>query len=112
MIKDILAHSYTPDSFNNTFTSHGSSTSKTLFGKTGDINKNNDRLKFALISIRFPTNYDEERALDGHPTIFLKIIHYAVFGYSPIVKSHLFVDNSVDRDVVHLNDYKFMQKTL
>lgn len=34
---------------------------KGLISRAGDLNKNNDRLKFALCSIRFPEAYEEER---------------------------------------------------
>mmetsp|Transcript_24067 Transcript_24067/g.32795 ORF Transcript_24067/g.32795 Transcript_24067/m.32795 type:complete len:157 (+) Transcript_24067:27-497(+) len=113
MIKDILAHSFTKDSIHNSFSNmSGGSPCRSLVGKTGDINKNNDRLKFSLINIRFPSVYDEEKALVGHPTIFLKILHFSLFSYSPVVKSHMFLQHNVDRDIVHLNDYKFMQKAL
>lgn len=44
----------------------------------------------------------------GHPTIFLKVLHYALFGSSPTVKQHLF-DNGVNPDTVHLNDIKFFK---
>ena len=48
------------------------------------------------------------RAQAGHPTQFLKIIHYAIFGSSPIVRDHLFA-NGIDKDVIHLNDMKFFK---
>ena len=32
---------------------------KSLISRAGDMSKNNDRLKFALVSIRFPEAYDE-----------------------------------------------------
>lgn len=32
---------------------------KSLISRAGDLCKNNDRLKFALVSIRFPEAYDE-----------------------------------------------------
>jgi len=33
---------------------------KSLISRAGDLQKNNDRLKFALCSIRFPEAYNEE----------------------------------------------------
>ena len=44
----------------------------------------------------------------GHPTVFLKVLHYALFGSSPTVKQHLF-DNGIDPDTIHLNDIKFFK---
>ena len=32
-----------------------------LLSRAGDLVKNNDRLKFALVGIRFPQKYDEEQ---------------------------------------------------
>ena len=48
------------------------------------------------------------RAKEGHPTQFLKILHYALFGSSSVVREHLFA-NGVDRDIIHLNDMKFFK---
>ena len=33
---------------------------KGLIGRAGDKSKNNDRLKFALVNVRFPQAYDEK----------------------------------------------------
>ena len=51
-----------------------------------------------------------DRAKEGHPTQFLRVLHYAMFGCSGIVREYMF-SNGVDRDIVHLNDLKFF-KTL
>lgn len=40
--------------------------------------------------------------------MFLKILHYALFGCSKTVKGYLFA-NGVAPDTIHLNDYKFMK---
>ena len=40
--------------------------------------------------------------------MFLKILHYCLFGCSKTVKAYLFA-NGVDPDTIHLNDYKFMK---
>ena len=48
------------------------------------------------------------RAKLGHPTIFLKVLHYALFGASQSVKAHLFA-KGVDPDTIHLNDMKFFK---
>lgn len=55
--------------------------------------------------INFVLNF---RAKAGHPTIFLKALHYALFGASNVVKKHL-LDSGIDPDTVHLNDYKFFK---
>jgi len=44
----------------------------------------------------------------GHPTIFLKCLHSALFGASQSVKQFLF-SKGVDPDTVHLNDLKFFK---
>jgi hypothetical protein len=51
------------------------------------------------------------RAKQGHATVFLKIIHYAMFAASPSVRDHLFA-NGVDPDTEHLNDLKFLTRIL
>ena len=43
--------------------------------------------------------------------MFLKIIHYALFGSSPSVRDYMFA-NGVDRDTVHLNDVKFFKSVM
>ena len=43
--------------------------------------------------------------------MFLRILHYALFGASKVVKKHLF-SKEVDPDTVHLNDYKFFKQVL
>lgn len=47
--------------------------------------------------------------MDGHPTIFMKILHFAVFYASSNVKNFLY-SHEVDPDTIHLNDFKFMEK--
>jgi hypothetical protein len=51
------------------------------------------------------------RALDGHPTIFMKILHYAVFYASGSVRNFLY-SKEIDPMTIHLNDYKFMEKIM
>ena len=48
------------------------------------------------------------RSKEGHPTQFLRILHYALFGYSSPVRDYIF-ESGVTRDVVHLNDLKFFK---
>lgn len=47
------------------------------------------------------------RAYKGHPTQFMKIMHYSIFVMSPSVKKYL-IEKGVDPDTVYLNDFKFM----
>ena len=43
--------------------------------------------------------------------MFLKVLHYALFGCSTAVKQYLF-QNGVDPDTIHLNDYKFFKAVI
>ena len=43
--------------------------------------------------------------------MFLKILHFGLFGVSKTVAQWLY-SKGVDRDTVHLNDYKFMKQVL
>ncbi len=49
------------------------------------------------------------RALQGHPSQFMKIINYSLFVASSSVKTYLF-SKGVDPETVYLNDLKFMKK--
>lgn len=51
----------------------------------------------------------QTRAIEGHPTQFMKIIHYALFVLSPSVKKYL-IKKGVDPETVYLNDYKFVER--
>ena len=44
----------------NTSSCKGFNAMKPLVSDVGDIQKTSDKLMFALISIRFPSNYDED----------------------------------------------------
>ena len=48
--------------------------------------------------------------MDGHPTIFMKILHYALFYSSSYVKNYLY-SKEIDPNTIHLNDFKFMERT-
>lgn len=64
---------------------------------------------FCLLSLYLSNDFVTFfRAKDGHPTMFLKIVHYALFGSSPSVRDYMF-SNGVDKDTVHLNDLKFFK---
>ena len=43
--------------------------------------------------------------------MFLKILHYALFGSSTAVKKYIF-NAGVDPDTIHLNDYKFFKAVI
>jgi len=64
---------------------------------------------FALISLKFPACYDETSAMDGHPTIFMKILHYVLFYSSTAVRNYLY-SHEIDPMTIHLNDFKFMER--
>ena len=67
MIKDLLAHKFTPGnpSYGLIFIEHRKSefhskVLKSLISRAGDLSKNNDKLKFALHSINFPESYNQD----------------------------------------------------
>ena len=64
---------------------------------------------FALIKCRFPGQYDEQQAMDGHPTMFMKILHYVLFYSSNLVRNYLYL-KEIDPLTIHLNDFKFMER--
>eukprot|EP00347_Sterkiella_histriomuscorum_P013163 403365769 len=117
MIKDLLQYKF-GDS-NSTYTqvrspqagnhSRSNSAMKSIISKGGDVKKNSDKLKFLLLSIKFPQQYNEKESLEGHPTQFMKIINYSMFVASASVKNYLY-GKGVDPDTVYLNDFKFMKK--
>jgi len=47
--------------------------------------------------------------MDGHPTIFMKILHYVLFYSSTAVRNYLY-SKDIDPLTIHLNDYKFMER--
>mmetsp|Transcript_7024 Transcript_7024/g.11803 ORF Transcript_7024/g.11803 Transcript_7024/m.11803 type:complete len:288 (+) Transcript_7024:3-866(+) len=87
----------------------GPNTLKPLFSEVGHIQKTSDKLMFALVACKFPSSYDEDQALDGHPSMFMKILHYAIFFSSTFVKNYLY-SHEVDPKTIHLNDFKFMER--
>lgn len=82
---------------------------KALFSDVGNIQKSSDKLMFALIKCRFPGQFDEQQAMDGHPTMFMKILHYVLFYSSEAVRNYLY-SKEIDPLTIHLNDYKFMER--
>ena len=55
-------------------------------------------------------SFIEIRALDGHPTMFMKILHYVLFYCSNSVRNYLY-SKEIDPMTIHLNDFKFMERT-
>ena len=47
------------------------------------------------------------RAATGHPTQFMKILHYALFVASASVRKYI-IEKGIDPETVYLNDFKFM----
>jgi len=47
--------------------------------------------------------------MDGHPTIFMKILHYTIFYASAKVRNFLY-SKEIDPMTIHLNDFKFMER--
>ena len=50
-------------------------------------------------------------AFQGHPTIFMKILHFALFYSSKPVTNYLY-SRDVDPNTIHLNDYTFMERIM
>ena len=48
--------------------------------------------------------------MDGHPSLFMKILHFSLFYCSVSVRNYLF-SKDIDPNTIHLNDYKFMERT-
>ena len=47
--------------------------------------------------------------MDGHPTIYMKILHYTLFYSSSYVRNYLY-SKEIDPNTIHLNDFKFMER--
>ena len=47
--------------------------------------------------------------MDGHPSMFMKILHYVIFYSSTSVRNYLY-SKEIDPMTIHLNDYKFMER--
>ena len=48
--------------------------------------------------------------MDGHPTIFMKVLHYVLFYASSNVRNYLY-SKEIDPMTIHMNDQKFMERT-
>ena len=84
---------------------------KSLLSEVGDLQKTSDKLMFALMSLKFPSEYAEDLALQGLPTIFMKLLHYTLFYSSKIVTNYLYT-RDIEPNTIYLNDYKFMERVL
>ena len=61
--------------------------------RTGDIQKNIEKLRIELHQIKYPDKPDSEILRSGNPEIFLPIIHYTLFNYSKYVANYLSQNN-------------------
>ena len=66
------------------------------------------RIIVSTFFLRF-LNFQKFRAMDGHPTMFMKILHYVLFYSSNAVRNYLY-SKEIDPLTIHLNDYKFMER--
>jgi hypothetical protein len=84
---------------------------QSLISRQGDVNKNIHLLADALTQCKYPNNYSIDAWKAGHPTEFLKILHFALFHLSQHVYQHLMA-NGVDQDTLVLPDNQFMARVL
>ena len=61
--------------------------------RTGDIQKNIEKLRIELHQIKYPDKPDSDILRSGNPEIFLPIIHYTLFNYSKYVANYLSQNN-------------------
>lgn len=57
--------------------------------KTGDLNKNLDKLTIELKQIKYPDMLDVEAASNGDPRVYLPILHFTFLVYSNFIAQHL-----------------------
>ena len=57
----------------------------------------------------YPQKYDERMAIEGHPTVFMQILHHFIFKASTAVKNYL-IQKEILLSVTKESDQKFMQK--
>ena len=57
--------------------------------KTGDLNKNLEKLKIELKQIKYPDLLDVDAASNGDPRVYLPILHYSFLVYSNFIAQHL-----------------------
>ena len=75
------------------------------FKKTGDIKGNTESLIRNLKTINYPTQTSYKILTSGNPGIYLPIIHYSLFNYSPVVAKFLSDKHS---DMFAKNDLDFI----
>ena len=75
------------------------------FKKTGDIKGNTESLIRNLKTINYPSQTSYKILTSGNPGIYLPIIHYSLFNYSPIVAKFL---SDKHYDMFAKNDLDFI----
>lgn len=75
--------------------------------KSGDLNKNIERLKNELRLIKFSEKIDMELLKDGNPMIFLPILHYVFLAYSKNIAQLLLQNNY---ELFSKSDKEFIEK--
>ena len=75
------------------------------FKKTGDIKGNTESLIRNLKTINYPTQTSYKVLTSGNPGIYLPIIHYSLFNYSPVVAKFL---SDKHYDMFAKNDLDFI----
>lgn len=75
--------------------------------KTGDIQKNIEKLKIELKQIKYNEKLDLEAMNEGNPIVFLPILHFALLSYSKYVAQFL-VENNYE--LYSKSDKEFIDK--
>ena len=75
------------------------------FKKTGDIKGNTESLIRNLKTINYPSQTSYQILTSGNPGIYLPIIHYSLFNYSPVVAKFL---SDKHYDMFAKNDLDFI----
>ena len=75
------------------------------FKKTGDIKGNTESLIRNLKTINYPSQTSYKILTSGNPGIYLPIIHYSLFNYSPVVAKFL---SDKHYDMFAKNDLDFI----
>ena len=75
------------------------------FKKTGDIKGNTESLIRNLKTINYPSQTSFKILTSGNPGIYLPIIHYSLFNYSPVVAKFL---SDKHYDMFAKNDLDFI----
>lgn len=75
--------------------------------KTGDLNKNIEKLKSDLRLIKFSEKFDLELLKDGNPVVYLPILHYIFLSYSKNI-AQMLLEN--DYEMFSKSDKEFIEK--